>query len=237
MGGSKKTSAFFVAKKNIPIFVATLNFNTYDMKKNSFYLLLLSVPIFLTSCEFDESGDLHLTGLGWLIVIVVVISFIIGLINANNESKETKEKMKNAGMDYSQFVSLGTYPGGHPDMDNTVNNIYIRKEENVLSFYTIQVNGISMPKAVPNAAIPCADITDITIEDATSIEKKITVGRIFLVGIFALGWKKKKKNELAFLVIEWKKGKFEHSTTFSFEGKDAFQNANTARNQLIKLCE
>lgn len=207
------------------------------MKKHLFYLLLLCVPIILTSCEFDESGDIHITGFGWFIVIVVALSFIIGLINANNESKETKAKMKDIGMDYSQFVSLGTYAGGHPDMDNTVDNIYIRNEDNILSFYTIQVYGISMPKAVPNAAIPCADITDITIEDATSIEKKITVGRIFLVGIFALGWRKKKKNELAFLVIEWKKGKFEHSTTFSFEGKDAFQKANTARNQLIKFCE
>ena len=60
---------------------------------------------------------------------------------------------------------------------------------------------------------------------------------IFLVGIFALGWRKKKKNELAFLIIEWKKGKFENSTIFSFEGKEAFQNANTSRNKLISFYE
>lgn len=94
-----------------------------------------------------------------------------------------------------------------------------------------------MPDRIFDAEIPIEAVSDITIEDASSIEKKITVGRIFLVGIFALGWRKKKKNELAFLVIEWKKGKFEHFTTFSFEGKEAFQNANTARNKLISYCE
>nr|DAO20663.1 MAG TPA: protein of unknown function (DUF5016) [Caudoviricetes sp.] len=207
------------------------------MKKHLFYLLLLGIPLILTSCEFDENGDVRLSNLGWIIVIGAVIIFIIAIIGTSKQSSESKARMKKVGMDYSQFVPMGTYAGGHPNIDKTVENVYIRNENKTLAFYTIQFFEVSMPEAVPDASIPCEDITDITIEDATSIEKKITVGRIFLVGIFALGWRKKKKNELAFLVIEWKKGKFEHSTTFSFEGKDAFQKANTARNQLIKFCE
>jgi hypothetical protein len=67
------------------------------------------------------------------------------------------------------------------------------------------------------------------------MEKRITLGRVLLVGIFALAWRKKKKNELAFVTIEWKE-KFENSTIFSFEGQEAMQKANTARNELIKMC-
>lgn len=190
-----------------------------------------------TSCEFDDNGDIQLSTFGWLIIVIVVLTFIVAIVSTNKESKKSRDKMKDLGMDYSEFIPMGTYAGGHPKLDNAVENIYIRHKDKHFTFYTIAFYKVSMPELITDASIPCEDISDITIEDASSIEKKITVGRIFLVGIFALGWRKKKKNELAFLVIEWKKGKFEHSTTFSFEGKDAFQKANTARNQLIKFCE
>lgn len=205
------------------------------MKKCLFLMTML--PFMLTSCEFDDNGDAHLSSFGWVIIVAFIVFLIVGIINTNNESQESKAKMKEKGMDYSQFVSLGTYAGGHPNIDNTVENVYARKESDYLSLYRIPAMNISMPDKIQNADIPLESINDITIEDASSIEKKITVGRIFLVGIFALGWRKKKKNELAFLVIEWKKGKFDNSTTFSFEGKEAFQNANAARNRLIKFCE
>lgn len=206
------------------------------MKKVMFLLLAL-LPILLTSCEFDDNGDIHLSGFGWFLIIGIVVFLIYAIVKGNEDSKVTKAKMKEKEMDYSQFIFLGTYGGGHPNIDKTIESVYCRKEDNTLALYCIPVMNISMPDRIFNGEIPIEAIDNITIEDASSIEKKITVGRIFLVGIFALGWRKKKKNELAFLVIEWKKGKFEHSTTFSFEGKEAFQNANTARNKLISYCE
>lgn len=193
--------------------------------------------LLLSSCEFDDNGDASISGFGWFLIFGIIFMFIIMIIKTNKESKESKIKMKEKGMDYSQFVPLGTYAGGHPSINETVENTYCRKEEANLALYQIAVTGVSMPEKIIDATIPTESISNISIEDASSIEKKITVGRIFLVGIFALGWRKKKKNELAFLVVEWEKGKFEHSTTFSFEGKDAFQNANTARNRLIAFCE
>ena len=57
---------------------------------------------------------------------------------------------------------------------------------------------------------------------------------MLLVGVFALAWKKKKKNEEAFLNINWTDGKYEHETLFQFEDKGAFQEANKVRNSLIK---
>lgn len=198
---------------------------------SSFMLLILS------SCETDSSGEIHLSSLGWLIVVGVVVFFVWAIISTNRRKSETAQEMVLKGMDFSDFVEMGTYAGGHPNLNETIDKIYCRKEDRNLKFYTIPIWEISMPETVSSADIPLDTIADITIEDATSIEKKITVGRIFLVGIFALGWRKKKKNEMAFLVIEWKKGRFEHSTTFSFEGKDAFQRANTSRNRLISLCE
>jgi len=85
----------------------------------------------------------------------------------------------------------------------------------------------------PLARISNDSITNIVIEDSSTIEKRVSFGRVFLVGIFALAWQKKKKNELAYLIIEWNDGRFDHETMFQFEGKDAMTKANTARNKLI----
>lgn len=60
---------------------------------------------------------------------------------------------------------------------------------------------------------------------------------MILVGVFAFAWKKKKKNEIAFVEIDWKKGKFNNETMFCFEGENAVQRANKARNGIIKFCQ
>jgi hypothetical protein len=54
--------------------------------------------------------------------------------------------------------------------------------------------GMSMPEKVINSAIELSTISNISIEDASSIDKKVTLGRVLLVGVFALAWRKSKKN-------------------------------------------
>ena len=205
------------------------------MKKITLLLSLLTIT--LSSCEINENGDTSITGFGWFIIIGIIALIIYTGISTNKEKNESAIKMKESGMNYVQFVSLGTYVGGHPGIDNNIDNIFCRKENEYLELYRIPVMDVSMPEKIAQSTIPINSINNITVEDASSIEKKVTLGRVILVGIFALAWRKKKKNELAFLVIEWKKGKFEHTTTFSFEGKNAMQIANTARNKIINICD
>jgi hypothetical protein len=49
--------------------------------------------------------------------------------------------------------------------------------------------------------------------------------------------KKKKKNEIAFVTIEWEDGKFSHNTTFCIEGENASQRANALRNKFISCVQ
>lgn len=51
-----------------------------------------------------------------------------------------------------------------------IEGIYCRKEEENLSLYHIPIMTVSMPDKI--IAIPIESITNITIEDASSIEKK-----------------------------------------------------------------
>jgi|GEM_PF-805623 len=204
--------------------------------KKSVLFLLSSLSLVLTSCEMKDDGSVSLTGFGWVVIIVFILIFVLAAVSGTNKQKKSCALLKEKGLAFSDFKSLGSYVGGHPELNETVPQCYFLQEKENICLYQIQTYSMSLPLSL-DAQIPISEIMNISIEDATSIEKKITVGRIFLVGIFALGWRKKKKNELAFLVIEWKRGKFEHLTTFSFEGKDAFQNANIARNELIHICE
>lgn len=204
------------------------------MKKLLF--TILSMMIILSSCETNKDGKLEMSGMGWvLIILALCLLFFVG-DNNNKKESPVKKRMRDLNMSYSQFYPLGTYVGGHPNLDHTKEQVYFRKVDDLISFYRIETIGTSMPDNL-HVNIEIDSIENITIEDASSIEKKITVGRIFLVGVFALAWKKKKKNEVAFVSIEWKRGKFSHSTLFTFEGADAFEKANIARNKLISICE
>ena len=195
-------------------------------------LPLIFVAINLSSCRFDDAGNLSIAPWFWYALIIFVIVMITAAVAGSKNMRRVEESLKKRGLNFGDFKKCGTYVGGHPSIDETVEGIAIRKNDKELRIYEFP-NQMKMP--IFKAEIPIENITDIKVEDASSIEKKLTVGRLLLVGIFAFAWKKKKKNELAFVTIEWKE-KFEHNTVFSFEGKEAMQNANSARNQLIKLC-
>lgn len=174
----------------------------------------------------------------WVIIIAVFIILIaIGAFATERDKEKSKEFMEKNNMSFSDFYPIGKYVGGHPQVDNEQENLYFSFKDGVFSFHRITIYEVSTPESVPGFEIAASDITDITVEDSSTIENKVTLGRVILVGIFALAWKKKKKNELAFVVVNWSKGKFSHSTTFAFEGSEAFSKANTARNKLISFCE
>lgn len=52
------------------------------------------ILVMLTSCEFDDTGDLYITDTGWLFIVVFIVVFIFVLIKGNIENE--KEKNFNA---------------------------------------------------------------------------------------------------------------------------------------------
>ena len=204
------------------------------MKRNYLWLMLCSLA--LTSCEFDDNGDASLSPIGWFIIIGFIVALICTAISSEKTKKKSTENLAKSGLSFADFKNVGMYAGGHPSLNDSIKNVFAFKKEDKLIFYTEKIEGVEMPEIIPNSDIPINDITDIKLEDATTIENKITVGRLLLTGVFAFAWKKKKKNEIASVTIYWSMGKFNQETIFIFEGKNAFQKANTARNELMKMC-
>jgi hypothetical protein len=171
--------------------------------------------------------------MGWFILFALLVLFILGGIIGVRKQRKNDEILKSKGYSIETKAVMGKYIAGHPDLDNSLPGIIIFLKDGNLEIHQYSSGELSMP--VLKAKIPVVNINNIVIEDQSSIERRITAARLLTVGVFALAWKKKKKDELAFITIEWKDGKFNHETIFEFEGKEAMQKANIARNQLIKI--
>ncbi|MFW5600413.1 MAG: hypothetical protein ACOCOC_04185 [Prevotella sp.] len=205
---------------------------------NNRNLMALPLVMTLTSCEEDGS----LSAGGWIGTIVFIILVVVAIVNESVKSNKVNEEAMAKGDDPHSYKDVGNYAGGHPNVDKELKYIHAKKNGQVIEFWQgiMNFDGTFMskhPEKVEGFEIPIDAIEDIRIEDKTSVERQVGAGRMFLVGMYAFAWKKKKKNEMAFVVIKWKKGKFENETLFVFEEKGAMTKANTARNELIKMCE
>lgn len=164
-----------------------------------------------------------------IVVVVLVILFKVLVSSAKQEQEASEYCLRNEGYNIAQYTPSGKYLAGHPDINEPIakTDLYFR-----LASIDIFDSTTLTKRKVGSINKDC--IKNVTIEDKTTIEKRVTVARLLLVGIFAFGWKKKKINELAYLVIEWNDSKFNHETIFEFEGNDAMAKANKSRNLLIQ---
>lgn len=176
----------------------------------------------------------------YILLVGFVIFMIIGYFG--NKQKEhrkladpikfAEEEATNQYFKATQKFSNASYFMGHPDINEPLKvHLYNDGKGNLgiadsRSFFEKKIG-----------LIPFDAINSITIEDQTTMDKKVTLGRVLLVGLFALAWKKNKKLEAAYIIINWKIGKFGNETYFKIDGSGSISNANTIRNQLIKWTE
>jgi len=196
------------------------------MKKIIFPTILL----LLQSCTFDDKGEPHIADWFWLLLVAIFVLFIVSLVNSIRNTEKTNKSLSNKGINFNNFIDCGTYIAGHPSLNDGFNSCHVLPKDCSLKLYHRPFIS-DMPTF--KAEIPFDKIKDISIEDSSTIEKKITLGRVLLVGVFALAWKKNKKKNHAYLSIDWYDGRFNHSTLFSFEDENAMSSANKARNSLI----
>lgn len=122
----------------------------------------------------------------------------------------------------------GKVISGHSSINEPIKSvlIFLNNAELIISKYSqLEFKDI--------ATIPLNSIEDITIEDATTIEKRLTVTRLLTIGIFAFAAKKKEINELYYVAVKWKTGNFQYETIFEFEGNNCIQFANIFKNNTV----
>lgn len=176
---------------------------------------------------------------GYIVVGLAVFGFVLMvlLIGKGDRLKYENEArimsaLNAAGIEPESRLLVLNYISGHPEIDSPTAGISLFKADGKIGLYHIP-DGFDETDPFLYGAIPLAGISGISVEDKTTIEKRVTVSRLLLTGVFALAWQKKKVDEAAYMVIEWNDGRFDHETVFEFTGKGAMQEANAARNRLI----
>lgn len=169
----------------------------------------------------------------WIIggVVFVILIVIVGK-NAQKQRSARSEHLKGLGFDPDAQIGLGKYVHGHPELDKPCEGTIGFLQGGKLVIFNQGTNELAIPTKI--AEIEMSKIKNVTIEDATTIEKRVTVGRLLTVGIFAFALKKTEKTELSYLVVSWNDGRFDHDTIFEYAKQGAVENANTARNMLIR---
>ena len=162
-----------------------------------------------------------------ILFILAVLFIFIGVV-ASKKNKIDIQKFKESGVDFESKIEAGKYAGGHPLINEPFDSCQLFfKNGDIL--ITTNKNIVFVEKGIIEGSM----IKTINILDSSTIEKNITLGRVLLVGVFALAWKKNNKKEMYFLEIQWNDNRFDHSTLFCFEGYEVLKRANTARNALI----
>jgi hypothetical protein len=158
-----------------------------------------------------------------LIVILLVGGYFF---YKGYQTRKLQVDLKERGYDLTDYAFAGSLIGGHPDIDKGLKTCKLISNADKIA--------ICNPMLIPQGVIYKQAIKNVVFEDATTFGKRVSAGRVLLVGIFALAWRKKTKNESAYVIIDWTDERFEHSTSFLFEGKGSNTRANTCRNWLIK---
>ncbi len=175
----------------------------------------------------------ELLGTFWIVVLGIIVLFILLGRQGSRDERKKNLTMKRLGYTLGTEVNVGKYFAGHPSINDSQGITVIFMKNGSFEIWCYPSNNISIVP-VKKGEISIDLIKNIVIEDKSLIERRVTILRLLMVGIFAFGWKKKRKDEIAYLVIEWTDNRFSHETIFEFEGKEAFQKANVARNELIK---
>ncbi|MEI6683446.1 MAG: hypothetical protein WCO44_12490 [Bacteroidota bacterium] len=170
--------------------------------------------------------------MGTFIGIIITIVFVYyALVWPIKRIRKIKATWNQLGFKLKDMIDAGKYTYGHPDIDAPYELSYLMVINGKIEMFKVPLN----QAPVLMGSIPGDMIKDITIEDASTIERRVTAARLLLTGVFAFGLKKKKKNDLSYLVIEWQDRNFTHQTTFEFTEKGAMERSNKARNALIRL--
>lgn len=166
----------------------------------------------------------------WPLWIGVVLLVVGVLLSQDNNIKKQKSDFKKQGIDINKFIYAGKYISGHIKIDKPQEKCSLYVKEDIVKIYTVNKSTLTN---VFLANIEKQKIKKISLEDQTSIQKRVGLKRMLAIGIFAFAVKKKVKEELSYIIIEWSDGKFDHETVFEFEGKGSVTQANELRNKLI----
>lgn len=153
-----------------------------------------------------------------IIVAIFAIALIFGIRN--------QRRLKKQGFTEPMLLNR-KYIMGHPDVDKSAPMI--------IAFKEMKIHLLNANTNLSVASISNELIKSVNIEDKSSMQSRVSLGRMALFGLFAFAMKKSKKDEFAYLVIDWNDGRDDHATVFEYQGRGSTSKANGDRNVILRM--
>lgn len=172
-----------------------------------------------------------------LVILVVLVFLWVAASSANKQHLENdlkeEEWFKENGYETRVGPPTSSFIGGHPQFtEPTLFTTMLAHNKSIHVFkYDRLLNKALQPLLFE---IPLADIEDIEILDQTTMERRITVGRMLMVGVFAFAWKKKKINTCIYLNLVWNYKGIKYETIFENTEPNAIEAFNKAKNYIVE---
>lgn len=154
-----------------------------------------------------------------IIIVVIVMYFLLSLTKESDESIRNREQFQYE-IDNNPLFHV-KYLTGHRDI-------------NEVGYYTLDITNQKLclcSKENLVTTIAAKSITAIEVVDKSTISERVTVGRVLLLGVWALWAKKQEHKRMYYLIIVWQESQLTHNTIFEYS---TLRRANAARNLLIK---
>lgn len=174
----------------------------------------------------------------WIFITIAVLAFVAIAVYGQylkvKNARRISGAISRAGIDTSEILFSAAYLCGHPKIDAPQDSVSVLLSGAEFEIWRLP-SGFDGFDPEHLGAIPALGLINALVEDQTTVEHRVTVGRMLAVGLFALAWRKQKKTESAYLTLEWSDGRFQHEAVFAFTGAGAMQAANTARNAVLRV--
>lgn len=172
-------------------------------------LFLMVITLFISKVNNAELSN-------WFWFFLVM--FIIGILGYSTFKSKIQQieidninfnKLKNKEYNKNNFIWIKKYFGGIHGVNKNNIPILLYPSKTGFEIFDNQYNRLG--------DLLNEQITDISIEDKSSVEKRLSVTNIALFGVLGLAMRKSKEYDVSLLIIKLSDGRFTHEGIFSFE--------------------
>lgn len=127
------------------------------------------------------------------------------------------------------YISAGDYLSGFSTCTAPCAPVYVGfSSSEAMCFKVIKSKAV-----IEVGRMALASIKDVSLDDATTIENKVTLGRVLALGVFALAFKKKVKTEQYYVTVTYSGKQIDTQLVFQFDGNNSKTTASKLHQAFI----
>lgn len=162
----------------------------------------------------------------FLICVIITLSILFFMLwLAGDDTKQKVQGERELLRLVKDPLSNVKYLTGHPNLDHS-DCFNIEVQDYKLIFFGLDDEFV--------AAINGQFITEISVCDKSVLQERVTLGRVALLGLWALAAPKREKIAICHLVITWQDEHSTRQTAFEYNGYEPLLRADRARDTLVR---